>query len=139
MARALIPLKVASGWLAIEAASVREILGERPVVLIPGGSALLPGVVAWRGRAVAMLDLGGGGLEVRGTLRGRTLIVEASGSMFAIAVEAVREVAEVESSAVRPAHVTRHAHATTEVELRGEPVPILDLASLVRGALSSGQ
>jgi chemotaxis signal transduction protein len=53
-----LPLQLHGVWLAIEASHVQEIVSGRAWVALPGASAEVPGVLAWRGRAIGVLDLG---------------------------------------------------------------------------------
>ena len=109
--------------------------GARPWFPVPHSSPLIPGVLAWRGRAVAILDLAvlaSAGEPLRGGVRRpRTLIVESSGCVLAMPVDAVREVQEVDDARVRRSHVTSLGHSSLEVEVFGTFAPVVDLASLV--------
>jgi chemotaxis signal transduction protein len=122
-------------WMALRANHVQEILGALAWVAIPGAPAHLPGVLPWRGRAVAVLDLGGAtGLVQKplGQTRARTVIAQARGSTVAIPVDAVQEVQLVDEAAVRPSHMTRQRHSLTEVEVKGVPMPLLDLEEIMK-------
>jgi chemotaxis signal transduction protein len=135
MALSVVPLKLRDVWLVVPASSVQEILGEQRWVPIAGAPVEMPGVIAWRGRAVALLDLGpltGGAPLAAGESRRRTVIIQKDDCTLALLVESVREVQEVAEEDVRSAHLTRLRHATTEVELDGIPMPILDVADLLR-------
>lgn len=135
MALSVVPLQIDNLWFAIPASAVQEILGQRPWVAITGGSAELPGVVAWRGRAIALLDLTlvvGGASSVRaGESRRRTVVIEQDHCTLAIPVDAVREVQEVGDDRVHPAHATRQRFADSEIEVDGMPLPLIDLAALI--------
>ena len=81
-------------WAALRAHDVREILGERVWVAIPGTQAVMPGVTAWRGRAIAVLDLAAvidgltplGGVATQGGegKRSRTLVAQVGDNTVAI-------------------------------------------------------
>lgn len=136
MSRDLLPLKLDEVWVAVEARYVREILGPRPWVPIPGASDKLPGVLAWKGRAVAVVDLGAltgycAPLGLEGH-RERTVMLEVGPVTFAVLANAVREVHTVSDQDVRTAHLARQKLGGQEVELFQVPVPILDLDSVVR-------
>ena len=136
----LLPVRPREAWLAFDAVPVREITGPSDWLPIPGSPARLPGVLAWRGRAVAVLDLcvaiGDGAAPLSpGTVRHRTLIVGLSHGTLAIPVDAVREVESVSDELIRAPHATRVAHARGEVELEGRWLPVLDLEALVGAAL----
>src|SRR5262252_6995799 len=108
--RHLLPLQIQSICVAIDARHVQEILGERPWVLLPGARSELPGVVSWRGRAVALFDFAavteGLARLDENAPRPRTVIVTVRSSALAIPVDAVREVREVPNDAPTPPKVT---------------------------------
>ena len=54
----VLAVRIDQVWIALLAESVQEVIGERAWVAIVGAPAELPGAVAWRGRAIALLDLG---------------------------------------------------------------------------------
>jgi chemotaxis signal transduction protein len=140
--RVIVPFRVQQTWVAVDAAHVREVLGERAWFQVPSGTPQIPGILAWQGRAIALFDLGalGGGtlvpLQPR-ERRPRTLVVHVSDALLALPVDGVMEVEEVDDSRVQPCHVTRLANCTTEVELRGRPMPLLNLSETVNGILAS--
>ncbi|HEY1585029.1 MAG TPA: chemotaxis protein CheW, partial [Polyangia bacterium] len=85
--------------------------------------------------AVAVLDLGplsGSAALTADERRPRTVIVNVEDATLALPVESVREVQEVQEASVRPAQLTRMRHASMEVELDGVPMPLIDLADLLR-------
>ncbi|HXU74587.1 MAG TPA: chemotaxis protein CheW [Polyangia bacterium] len=136
MSISIVPAKLHDVWLVVPAGAVQEILGEQAWVPIAGAPAEMPGVIVWRGRAVAVLDMaplmsGGAPLAV-GERRRRTIVVGVDGATFALPVDAVREVQELPDDAQRPAQLTRLRHATMELELDGVPMPVVDLADVVR-------
>jgi len=133
MSRALLPIRVGEVWMAIDALHAREILGRRPFVALPGASAGLPGVIAWQGRAVAVVDLGAltGVCPPLQEPRERTIVIQHGPVTFAVPVDAVREVQVAADAQVRPAHATRQRFAATEVELDRAPVPVLDVSAVV--------
>src|SRR5262245_14641786 len=132
--RPLVPVRVAQTWFALEAGQVQEVLGTVRWVPIPGAASYLPGVVGWRGRAIALLDLGSlqsGVAKLRvGEVRRRTVVVQAGECTLAVPVDAVCAVEEVDQERVNPPHVTRQPHCRLEVELDGKTMPILDLTDL---------
>jgi chemotaxis signal transduction protein len=134
MSIALIPVRVETEWLLLEAALVQEILGAQSWLPMPHARRELPGVVAWRGRAVPLLDLaavlGVGALAAQET-RPRTLIAETVGGLLALPVDEVREVQSLSPGQVREAHAVERPFAPTEADLQGTVMPVLDLASLV--------
>lgn len=136
MGHALVPLQLGDVWLVVHATHVQEILGARPWIAIPGAPAHLPGVLSWRGRAVAVLDLGTlSGIAQPldpGQPQSRTVVITVAGNTMAIPVTAVHEVQEVEEDKIRPAHATKQRYSTLEVELQGLLVPILDMNAVVQ-------
>jgi chemotaxis signal transduction protein len=135
-----IPAKIGPVWLALDALRVQEILGARAWVPIPHASPHVPGVLEWRGRAIAVFDLFGlaevGDSLQPGTQRARTLVIEARGCALAMPVDAVHEVQPLAPAALRPTHATRLRHSASEVDIFAGPVPLLDLDSLVDSLLS---
>lgn len=135
MSIGVVPAKLQDTWIVVRASAVEEILGEQRWVPIVGAPGEMPGVIVWRGRAVAVLDLGplsGGAALTVGQSRRRTVVVGVEGATLALPVDAVREVQELPNEALRPAHLTQLRHSTLEVELDGTPMPLLDLADLLR-------
>ena len=135
MTTSVVPAKLHDVWFVVPASAVQEILGALRWVPIVGAPTEMPGVIAWRGRAVAVLDLGplsGSAALAAGESRPRTVIVHVDDATLALPVESVREVQEVPETAVRPAHLTRLRHSSMEVELDGVPMPLIDLADLLR-------
>ena len=137
----LLPLQVQSISIAIDAEQVQEILGERPWVLLPGARAEIPGVVSWRGRAVGLFDFAA---VTEGLLpldekapRARTVIVQAGASALAIPVDAVREVREVPSEALRAPRITSQRFSSSEVELDGVVMPVFDVAAFIQSVESA--
>lgn len=80
----LVPVEVGGVWFAIDASLIREVLGPCAWVQLPRPRPELPGPMAWRGRAIAVLDLGqftGVAKPLSpGERRRRTLVVETRSS-----------------------------------------------------------
>ncbi|MHB8877284.1 MAG: chemotaxis protein CheW [Myxococcaceae bacterium] len=134
MSQALLPLRLDGNWVAIDALLAREVLGRRPFVPIPGASAGLPGVIAWKGRAIAVVDLlamDGGPAKPSGEPRERTVVVQVGETTFALPVDAVREVQVASEEQLHLPRATRVRFAEREVELDGTALPVLDLAAVV--------
>jgi chemotaxis signal transduction protein len=136
-----IPVKVGSVWLALDALRVQEILGALEWVPIPHASPHVPGVLAWRGRAVAVFDLFllaevTNDALVPGLVRARTVIVEARSCALAMPVDAVHEVQPLGPNALRPPRATRLRHSSAEIDMFSGPVPVLDLDAVVDSLLS---
>jgi purine-binding chemotaxis protein CheW len=139
--RALLPLKSGEVWVALDASRAREVLGRSPWMRIPGAPPQLPGVLSWRGRAIAVLDLG---LLLRAAPLGaaeageRTVIFEIDGCTLGVFADAVREVALVPEDQLSPAHATAGPFCTAEVELNGTRVAVLDLPSILVAVMAKG-
>jgi chemotaxis signal transduction protein len=132
---ALLPLQLGRIWLALPAGHVQEILGSRTWVSIPGAPVHLPGVIAWRGRAVAVLDLaalvGAGETLAQGKVRERNVVIAMGGNTVAIPVDTVHEVRDVDEERIRPAHATSQKFSSTEVDINGFLMPIVDLSAMM--------
>jgi chemotaxis signal transduction protein len=133
--RSFVPAKIGNVWVLLDALPVQEVLGARPWVPVPHSSSQIPGVLAWRGRAIAVFDLstlleGGESLQP-GVLRPRTLIVETRSCALAMPVDMVHEVGEVAPPEIRHSHGTRMRHSAGEVEIFGSLAPILDVEKLI--------
>ena len=89
--RALVPARVGQTWILLDAEIIREILGAQPWLPIPGARAEMPGVIAWRGRAIPVVDLAAPfGVERLGAgeARPRTLIAGVADSIVAVPMKA---------------------------------------------------
>jgi chemotaxis signal transduction protein len=135
MMRALVPAKIGAAWVLLDAEIIREILGAETWLPIPGARAEMPGVIAWRGRAVPVVDLaapfGFDGLGP-GELRSRTLIAAVADSMVAVPVDAAREVHAFSTSELKPVSVTSLPYAVAEAELFERLLAVIDLSRFVR-------
>jgi chemotaxis signal transduction protein len=125
----VMPVRLADAWIAIDATHVREVLGTRPWVALPDAPAHVPGVVPWRGRAIAVLDLGallGVAPALRpGEVPARLLVAQLDEAAFAIPVQAAREVHAV--AGVEPAHATHVRLAQGQVTVGGIVMPVVSL------------
>lgn len=141
----LIPFRFHKQWFALEADYVEQILGEQSYMAIPGSPPLFPGVMAWRGRATAILDLSklvaqsdsapdGRAAEEQ---RRRTLIVNAEGCSLGIPTDEVREALPREAAQLRPLHVSAVRFSSSEFEFLGTIAVVLDLPALLRHILGA--
>src|SRR5678816_3204746 len=135
--RRLVPAKIGSVWFALDAEPVAAVAGTCKCVLIPHPSPRVAGVFAWRGRAIAVLDLApivgdASPLEARP----RTLVLESNGCTVAVPVDAVREVQAIDAHAVVQQRVTRMQFSAGEVDMLGTPMPLLDVHALVQSILA---
>lgn len=137
----LIPVRLESEWLLLHANLIQEVLGAEPWLSIPHTRSELPGVIAWRGRAVPLVDLGavlGLGALTPKMSRPRTLIGEVDRGFVAIPIDEAREVQILASDQIREAHAVPRPHSVSEADIQGVVMPILDLSSLV-ASLTGGQ
>lgn len=140
MSSVVLPAEVGGIWFAVPAENVAEVLGAREWVAIPDATAELPGVLHWRGQAVAVLDLGVscGGWEPLsiGMLRRRNIILRVSDCAVAVPVDSVREVIAV--TELRQGQGAQIRHVTAEFDLHGRPVPVVSLRGALAGILAAG-
>ena len=139
-ALALMPLTIGDYRLAVDALGVLEIHGRQEWVAIPNTPPLLPGALAWRGRALALLDLGPAfeldPLVVPNT-RARNLVIGVADDTLALSVDRVLEVQRVEQGELAPVHAASWV-ADSGLPCRGEivmdeeVVAVLDLDSWAR-------
>lgn len=142
MRRSLVPAKIESIWVLIDAHFVAEILGAEPWLPIPDARAELPGVVAWRGRAIPLIDLAGPlGLRPLSArqARERTLIVSVLQSAAALPVDAAREVHVFATEDLRPLHVRSLPYASAEIDTEGTVMAVIDLERLIKDLREQGQ
>lgn len=134
-----IPLRFGSTWLALAADSVAQILGQLRWMRLPAPPTGFPGVAAWRGRAMSVLDLSLLVAEPPLTPespRARAIIAQVHGSYLAIPADEVQEAVPIEKSEIRASHVTNLQHSLGEVSLKERVIPILDLAQAVSEQLT---
>lgn len=132
--RALLPAKIGQAWVLLDAEIIREILGSQIWLPIPGARAEMPGVIAWRGRAIPVVDLSAPfGVERLGSgeTRGRTLIAAVADSIVALPVDAVREVHTLPDDRLKPVSVSQLPYAAAETELFERILPLIDLPRFV--------
>jgi chemotaxis signal transduction protein len=142
---ALVPITIESTWVAVDMAMVREIGGPLTWIALPTASAALPGVAAWRGRAIAVADLAallGAGERLSAPMgRARTLYLQQGASTLAVPVDAVREPLTVSDADIRPPRARTESFCTGEVDVEGHTTLVVDLAVLLdvqRPAVASG-
>lgn len=93
----IVPVRAGSAWLGIDASRVVEVLPHRPWAPLVGMSRLVLGVIAWRGRAIAVVDTGAWADAARheGPFS-RLLVVVWGNFVVALGADAVHEVQQVE-------------------------------------------
>lgn len=132
--RALVPARIGQASFLLDAEIVHEILGAEVWLPIPGARAEMPGVIAWKGRAIPVVDLAAPfGFErlANGQTRARTLIAAVEGSVVAVPVDSVREVHSFPSSDLRPCNVTNLPYTSAEAELFDRVFAVVDLPQFV--------
>ena len=134
MMRALVPARIGQAWVLLDAEIIREILGAEVWLPVPGARAEMPGVIAWRGRAIPVVDLAAPfGVERlnTGETRARTLIASVADSIVAVPVDAAREVHGFSTTQLKPVSVTTLPYAVAEAELFDRILAVVDLPRFV--------
>jgi chemotaxis signal transduction protein len=135
--RLFVPITIDATWVAIDMATLREIGGPITWIALPTASASLPGVAAWRGRAIAVADLaavlGAGERLAAPGGRVRTLYIQHGASTLAVPVDGVREPLMISNEDIRPARVRTEAFCLGEVDVEGHTTLIVDLGVLLPG------
>jgi chemotaxis signal transduction protein len=133
--RSFVPVTIDATWIAIDMAVVKEIGGPLTWIALPSASAILPGVTAWRGQAVAVADLaavlGVGSRLASPAGRMRTLYLQLGNSALAVPVDAVRGPIVVSDDEVRPARARTDTFCTGEVNIENHTTLVLDLAIVI--------
>jgi chemotaxis signal transduction protein len=133
--RSFVPFTIDATWVAVDMATVREIGGPLTWIALPTATAALPGVAAWRGRAVAVADLaavlGAGERLTPPTGRARTLYLQHGGSTLAVPVDTVREPMTIADGDVRLPRIRTESFCTGEVEVEGHTTLVVDLGAIV--------
>lgn len=133
--RSFVPITIHATWVAVDMAMVREIGGPLTWIALPTASAALPGVAAWRGRAVAVADLaallGAGERLASPTTRIRTLYVQQGASTLAVPVDTVREPLVIADAEIRAPRVRTEAFCVGEVDVEGHTTVVVDLGVLL--------
>lgn len=132
--RALVPARIGFAWVLLDAEIIREILGAESWLPIPGARAEMPGVIAWRGRAIPVVDLAAPfGTErlTTGQTRARTLIAAVADNIVAVPVDAAREVHAFAGGELKPVSVSHLPYAAAEAELFERILAVIDLPRFV--------
>jgi chemotaxis signal transduction protein len=132
---ALMPIALGEHRLAVDAPAVLEILGVQQWVAFPSTASMLPGALAWRGRAIGVFDLGPSldlpPLQVPNT-RSRNVILSVGDDTVAISVDRALEVCRVARNEIRPVHATSWVADSGlpcrgEIEFEGQMIAVLEL------------
>jgi len=138
MSEPLLMISVQSLKLFVVARIVREVLGEKDWIPIPGTRQELPGVIGWGRRAVAMLDLARMVADLRplqvGETRARMLLLQLSDSNLAIPADSVSSILDIDTADIRPRALTDIPLCPREVHLSGDVFPLFDPALLLEQA-----
>ncbi|MBZ0117779.1 MAG: chemotaxis protein CheW [Sandaracinaceae bacterium] len=140
--QSLMRFRVRSVELAIEAGVVEEVVEQSSLTLVPGVPSHIPGVVAVRGEAVPLLDLGAFlGLEATGTddvRESRVLLVRVTPYRVGLLCDAVLGIVTFDSAQHAPPASLQPAalrgYSSAELDLGGAVGALLDLPSLLEAA-----
>ena len=137
----VMPIQLGDDWVAVVAQAVTEILGAVPWVPLPGAIPAVPGVIPWRGQAIAVVDLallcGIAPPLLEGEVHPRMVVARVDGTTLAMPARAVHEVHAVPSQAVRPPTTSKIRLARAELEIDERIIPVVDLDAAV--ALLTGR
>lgn len=132
-----VPITLDTTWVAVDMATVREIGGPLSWIALPTASPVLPGVAAWRGRAIAVADLaallGSGERLASPNGRARTLFLQQGSSTLAVPVDAVREPLMLSEQDIRPPRIRTDAFCAGEADVEGHTTLVVDLGVLLEG------
>src|SRR5215468_5084148 len=135
--RSYVPITIDATWVAVDMSAVREIGGPITWIALPTATAALPGVAAWRGRAVAVADLaavlGAGERLSSPTGRVRTLYMQQGPSTLAVPVDSVREPLTLSDNDIRPPRARTESFCTGELDVEGHTTLVIDLGAIVDG------
>lgn len=136
----LMPFRLNDTWVAIEASLVREVLTRQPTLAVPHHSPELPGLCAWRGRAIPVLDMAcilglGQGKPLEWE---RTLVVTVEDNTVAVPVTEARAVMRVDADQQGLAHVTQLPFSSLEVDSEGDVMAVLEMEKVVQHLLGRG-
>lgn len=135
--RSFVPITIDATWIAVDMTAVKEIGGPLTWIALPTASTSLPGVAAWRGRAIAVADLaallGAGERLTTSTARVRTLYLQQGTSTLAVPVDTVREPLLLAPESIRQPRARSDAFCTGEVDVEGHTTLIVDLGVILEG------
>lgn len=129
---ALMPVRLEDTWVALEARFVNEVLGAQTCLLVPRATPQLPGVCAWRGRAIPVLRLAtllGIERNDHATLE-RTLVITHRQNAVAVPVSEARAVLFLQQHDLRPVHVTNLRFTRHEIDWEGQVLAVIDVDAL---------
>jgi chemotaxis signal transduction protein len=136
MTRHVLPVQIDRVWLGLDALEVQEILELSAWLPIPGARPAIPGVMPWRGQALAVLDMAAVSADISpltpDTSRTRVVVARAGLHTIAAPVHAVREVCDIPDGAVEKPADPSPGYLVGEAVLAGDRLPLLDLPALLR-------
>jgi chemotaxis signal transduction protein len=131
----LLPVQVQAVSIAVDARQVHEIVGPQATVLLPGARAEIPGVMAYRGKAIGLFDFAAVTEGVapfdNAQRRARVLVIQIGSNTLAAPVDLVREVREVSPDSLLPPRLTAQKFSSAEVEIDGEIMPVFDFTAFL--------
>ncbi|HEU4727850.1 MAG TPA: chemotaxis protein CheW [Kofleriaceae bacterium] len=135
----MLPLQLGDIWVAVDPTLVQEMLGSRTWVRVPGAAPQLPGVISWRSRAIAVLELGDMlGVGARSSsAAARTVVARVTDCTFAFFVDSAREVRTIDASALEPPHAVSGRFVTQQLSLDNQVMPLIDLAAVIEAVSRS--
>ncbi len=134
---ALLPVRLQSTWLMLQASLVREVLGAQPLLTVPRSDAHLSGLCVWRGRAIPVVNLEKllGVSESNATSEPapheRMLVLEVDANLVAVPASEVRAVTIASQAELRPVHVTSLAFSDWEVDVGEMVASVVDMNAVL--------
>jgi len=131
--RLVLPLQLDELWIAIDPTCVLELLGARTWMRVPGAAPSLPGILSWRSRVIAVLDLREVlGITARSTTPPpRTVVARVLDCTFAFFVDMAREARTVDEAALSTPHAVTGRFVKHQLSLDGRIMPFIDLAAVI--------
>src|SRR5512145_1819312 len=127
---ALVGVGVQGLDVAVRAELVREVLGAREWIVLPGARDEVPGVIVWASRAVSVLDLARFQPGLRrlgpGEIRPRTLLVETLAGALALPADRISEVFRVHEDNVKEREIHGFQLARLEVLSGDRVLPLFE-------------
>lgn len=138
--RAYLPVRLERHWVLVDATAVVEVMGSLEWLPVPQAEARMPGVCAWRGRALAVVDLRRllGIPSPVSTVSPRTLILDTPSGHLAAPISEARAVIWLEEERLRSVHATSLPYMRAELDDGEAVMPVLDLPALL-SALTGGR
>jgi chemotaxis signal transduction protein len=120
-------------WVLFDAMSVQEVVGTIPALRLPRGHGAIASVVAWRARAIPVVELGAFAHALaQAEERPRMLIVHVGDSVIAVPVDAAAEVVHLDAEQLRAPHATVVDFAVAEADVGEQLMTVIDLNALLR-------